>query len=97
MTFEEIVVSIQKRKTNQGKFVSDDNAKRLAVIEIVEGFRTIREAQEGIELLKETGNHLFTAMGYEVDWNCLRKAIDMFFPSWQVKGSSKQSINELFV
>ena len=97
MTFEEIAQEIEGREAKTGRYLDDFSAKRLAAIEIVEGFRTIREAQEGIELLKETGNHLFTAMGYEVDWNCLRKAIDMFFPSWQVKGSSKQSINELFV
>ena len=96
MTFEEIIQEIQKREAKTGRYLDDFSAKRLAAIEIVEGFRTIGEARDSIKILKETGNHLFTATGYEVDYQCLQKAVDMFFPS-RAKGSAKQSMDELFV
>ena len=80
MNFEEIAQDIRKRKEAQGEFIGDFQSKRLAAIEIVEGFRTVGEAFNNIEGLKETDNHFFTAWGYEVDWQCLQWAVHMFLP-----------------
>ena len=86
MNFEEIAQDIKRRKEAQGKFIGDLQSKRLAAIEIVEGFRTVGEAFNNIEELKETGNHFFTAWGYEVDHECLAWAVYMFLPSRAPEG-----------
>ena len=81
MTFEEISQDIKCRKEAQGEVVSNLQSRRLAAIEIVEGFRTVGEAYNNIEGLKETGNRFATAWGYEADWQCLQWAVGMFLPS----------------
>ncbi len=81
MTFEEIAQNIQSKEADQGVIISGLQSKRLAAIEIVEGFRTVGEARDSIGSLQETGNCLFTARGYEIDWECLEWAVGMFLPS----------------
>ena len=80
MTFEEIAQDIQCRRADQGEPITNFQSKRLAAQAIVEGFRTVGEAQKYIDGLRETGNCLFTAMGYEVDWETLSWAVYMFLP-----------------
>ena len=80
MNFEEIAQDIKSRKEARGELIGDLQSKRLAAIEIVEGFRTVGEAFNNIEGLKETGNHFFTAWGYEVDSRALQWAVHMFLP-----------------
>ena len=96
MTFKEIAAQIKARKANQGEFVSDNLAKRLACLEITEGFRTIGEARECVETLRETGNIFCTAWGYNVDADCLEEAVEMFFPSGKVSGNATLSMKGLF-
>ena len=95
MNFEEVSQDIRERKAREGIYLDNFAAKRLAAIEIVEGFRIIGEARDAIESLRKTGNIFCTAWGYNVDADCLQEAINMFFPS-QAKGSDKDSVEELF-
>jgi len=89
MKFEEIAQDIQSRKADEGIIIGNLQSKRLAAIEIVEGFRTVGEARESIGSLQETGNCLFMAVGHEVDWECLEWAVGMFLPS-QIKDQEMQ-------
>ena len=79
-SFDEIAQDIKSRKEAQGEFIGNLQSRRLAAIEIVQGFRTVGEAFSNIEGLKETDNHFFTAMGYEVDWEALSYAVYLFLP-----------------
>ncbi len=80
MTFEEIAQAIQIQEADQGLIVGNLQARRLAAQAIMEGFRNICEAKQSISDLKRTENCLFTARGYEVDWECLSWAVYMYVP-----------------
>lgn len=75
MTFNEIVLLIQDRDASWGCWLTLEQAKERAVYEILEGFRNLDDARDGLEISQDTGNLFFTLYGYEIDTGALEAAI----------------------
>ena len=83
MTFEEITEQILGRKYSQTNFISKNLARRMAALEILEGFRTVGEAREWAKEMRDD-EVCFTAYGYEINSRTIQAALDKFFPADKV-------------
>ena len=77
MTLEEIAEQI--REHSQTNFISKNLARRMAALEILEGFRTVGEARGWARDMQD-GDVCFTAYGHEINSRTIQAALDKFFP-----------------
>ena len=87
MTFEEITEQILGREHSQANFISKNLARRMAALEILEGFRTVGEAREWARDMQD-GDVCFTAYGYEINNRTIQAALDRFFPADKVSDNA---------
>jgi len=83
MTLEEIAKQILGREHSQTNFISKNLARRMAALEILEGFRTVGEAREWAKDMRDD-DICFTAYGYEINSRTIQAALDKFFPADKV-------------
>ena len=85
MTLEEIAEQI--REHSQTNFISKNLARRMAALEILEGFRTVGEAREWVKEMRDD-EVCFTAYGHEINNKTIQAALDRFFPADKVSDNA---------